>query len=447
MHEFDNSIANVLRVLVGQFGPALPRIHLVRDVSGQLVVVLDPDALPEAEHWSKLARTLHQTLGIQSPGEKRVLLKESDLISEEEVADSQDRILLDLQDPPYRAISEDIKGQVWLIDRLITNQDWIRPPVWETPPVPTAVAYSIKGGVGRTTTLALWAWYLARNGHHPILVDFDIEAPGLGSALLPYEELPDYGLIDWLIECILGKPDSGLLQECIAPWRVPQDASGSVRIIPAYGRKTKDYVAKLGRVFVPFIGPDEKIHGFAERVASLLEEVSRIPVAPTEVLIDSRAGLHDIGSAIVTRLAAEVFLFSRDDMQSWYAYKRLFSHLSMGKAVQFGNQDHDIRSRMKMVAAQLDSGEDAIRAWTSNSFDAWAEFYDEVEENQIGFYGRDDEAAPHYPLLTLFDLQVRQFNLSDPNKRPDWRWIDKAFSDFFEAATARLGETRQSRNA
>jgi len=152
MHEFDNSIANVLRVLVGQFGPALPRIHLVRDVSGQLVVVLDPDALPEAEHWSKLARTLHQTLGIQSPGEKRVLLKESDLISEEEVADSQDRILLDLQDPPYRAISEDIKGQVWLIDRLITNQDWIRPPVWETPPFPTAVAYSIKGGVGRTTT-------------------------------------------------------------------------------------------------------------------------------------------------------------------------------------------------------------------------------------------------------------------------------------------------------
>src|ERR1700728_3242664 len=39
--------------------------------------------------------------------------------------------------------------------------------------------YSFKGGVGRTLALANVATYLVRRGRRVLLVDFDLEAPGL----------------------------------------------------------------------------------------------------------------------------------------------------------------------------------------------------------------------------------------------------------------------------
>ncbi len=44
--------------------------------------------------------------------------------------------------------------------------------------------YSFKGGVGRTVGLLNTAWHLARQGRRVILLDLDLEAPGLGSAWL-----------------------------------------------------------------------------------------------------------------------------------------------------------------------------------------------------------------------------------------------------------------------
>ncbi len=85
---------------------------------------------------------------------------------------------------------------------MLTNQDWLRRPLTENPPIPTAVAFSIKGGVGRTTAFALWAWSLARSGKSIILVDLDLEAPGIAGLLLDKDHQPDYGLVDWLVEAL-----------------------------------------------------------------------------------------------------------------------------------------------------------------------------------------------------------------------------------------------------
>ncbi len=41
--------------------------------------------------------------------------------------------------------------------------------------------YSFKGGVGRTQALADVAVLLARYGHRVLMVDWDLEAPGLES--------------------------------------------------------------------------------------------------------------------------------------------------------------------------------------------------------------------------------------------------------------------------
>src|SRR3954451_18123281 len=45
--------------------------------------------------------------------------------------------------------------------------------------------YSWKGGVGRTMALANAAVQLARHGKHVLMVDWDLEAPGLSHYFLP----------------------------------------------------------------------------------------------------------------------------------------------------------------------------------------------------------------------------------------------------------------------
>ena len=63
--------------------------------------------------------------------------------------------------------------------------------------------YSYKGGVGRTTTLALTALQIARKGKKVVVIDMDLEAPGLSTILKQEDgiEYPKYGVVDFLVEC------------------------------------------------------------------------------------------------------------------------------------------------------------------------------------------------------------------------------------------------------
>jgi MinD-like ATPase involved in chromosome partitioning or flagellar assembly len=46
--------------------------------------------------------------------------------------------------------------------------------------------YSYKGGTGRTMALANLAWVLASNDKKVLLIDWDLEAPGLHRYLRPF---------------------------------------------------------------------------------------------------------------------------------------------------------------------------------------------------------------------------------------------------------------------
>ena len=199
---FDQVIPTALALLGKYFPSSTFETTLIRDSFGALTVVLPDDSLTDASAWNELARKLHQALGVYSSGENQVLLARSDLIDPSDVMESPDRIRL----PDAM--------NTWLVDRLQTNQDWLRKPLAEHPPIPTAVAFSIKGGVGRTTAFALWAWSLARAGKNVVLVDLDLEAPGIAGLLLDEGHMPDYGLVDWLVEALVGQADEALLRDC-----------------------------------------------------------------------------------------------------------------------------------------------------------------------------------------------------------------------------------------
>jgi len=94
-----------------------------------------------------------------------------------------------------------IKGleNICLVDRLATESNWASiSPV--TTGVPRIVFFSIKSGVGRSTALAASAWALAQQGKRVLVLDLDLESPGLSSSLLPDDRRPSYGIADWLVQ-------------------------------------------------------------------------------------------------------------------------------------------------------------------------------------------------------------------------------------------------------
>lgn len=430
MIRFDHALPALCALLRDHQTLSQRDVTVVRDPAGRLTAVVPDDAMPEAE-LSALAERLHGRLARFSPGTRRVLLKASDLIDPADVLGSPDRISLD---------PETYGEQRWLVDRVLTNQDWLRRPVRATPRVPTSVGFSIKGGVGRSTALALLAWHFARQGRKVLLADLDLEAPGLGPMLLP--ELPELGMVDWCVESLVGQADGELFEQMWRPAPLAVDEPGAIWVVPAHGQRTEDYVAKVGRAYLPTVDAEGRSLGLADRFASFIACAANRIEPPDVVLLDARAGLHDIGSAAVTQLGAEVFLFARDDGSSWEAYRRLFAHLRNSRSVSWGAPEDDLRWRLKMVAAQSEPTEESVRGVITRSYASWEPLYDmeEVAGGSPMTFASDDVAAPHFPLRVLFDPRVRGLDLVSADKRPDWGFIESTFGDFFAGAERRILE-------
>jgi hypothetical protein len=140
-------------------------------------------------------------------------------------------------------------------------------------------------------------------------------------------------------------------------------------------------------------------------------------------------------------MGAEVFMFARDDEQTWAGYARLFEHLRQSRGVQYGMAADDLRWRLKMVAAQIVPNQSAFEHFLGRSFETWAEFYDDEsdhDDDETDFFSRDDREAPHHPLQISFDGAIQGLALCDPSKRPEWRVIEGAMGDFLKSATERL---------
>src|SRR6266516_2572082 len=72
--------------------------------------------------------------------------------------------------------------------------------------------YSFKGGVGRTMALVNVGAALAMAGQRVLLVDFDLEAPGLDTFNLPKTMEPAPGMVEFVSEYLAtdSAPDASL---------------------------------------------------------------------------------------------------------------------------------------------------------------------------------------------------------------------------------------------
>ena len=194
--------------------------------------------------------------------------------------------------------------------------------------------YSFKGGVGRTMALVNCAYALAASGRNVLVMDMDLEAPGLSRFLLNEKEITYtnksdiLSLIEWA-KGLLGKQEIGLeflrtksppLENFIAsvdPKKLTQPKLGTVGrldILPA--RTDQDtYVKTLEDLNLPALTGSELcklsdiLRGYLKtRTFTIPAPAYYGPDVETRhtydyVLVDSRTGLTEIGGLCVGPLA------------------------------------------------------------------------------------------------------------------------------------------------
>ena len=304
---FDDTRRRAVEALKGADIPDVP-IYLIRNLFGKVRISApekaeDDEACREA--LRRLADKLSATLGTRGhPPDKGVLF----------VSDALLETLRDTAQP--------VEGfpKVFWEDRLLTGSDWWT--VGDPHPeghVQRWTLYSIKGGVGRSTTAAVLAWHLARKGERVLVVDLDLESPGLSSAMLDESEKPDFGVVDWFVEDLIGQGER-VVEDMTSTPAWTQGFEGEAIVAPAHGRDPGEYLAKLGRVYM-----DRAEDPWAKRLDRLLQDLET-RFDPTVVLIESRSGLHDTAAAAVTDIGARTLLFATDLESSWTDYDILFRH-------------------------------------------------------------------------------------------------------------------------
>jgi hypothetical protein len=249
-----------------------------------------------------------------------------------------DRVVAGSEDYGSAAVRADPSGlpvfvgnaHVRLVDRRLVGADWLRAPSDKAPPPPRFVFASLKGGVGRSTALAVVAAHLASRGRRVLAVDLDMEAPGLGALLLTPETLPEFGMIDALVENNLSGLDEGFFADLAGPSELA-GKGGRIDVIPALGRRSlmnpADVLAKIARAYAEDVRPDGTVATILDQIRAVIDHLAE-PTRYDAVLIDARAGLHETTASAVIGLGAEVLLFGLDEPQTFQGYAVMLAHLA-----------------------------------------------------------------------------------------------------------------------
>lgn len=327
-----------------------------------------------------------------------------------------------------------IPGTYWtakVLDRQVMGQDWLNEDEPEDGNRPHRIVfYGLKGGVGRSTALAMTALALAKAGKRVLLLDFDLESPGLSSLLLPPKKVDTFGLVDWFVEDAVDQADSELLGKLLvsSPLFAQENATeydekgievtkpkAGIWLAPAMGRNETAYLTKLARVYadVPAKKTGGEMQTFSKRMRTLVRILEKRAQADV-VLIDSRAGFHDVAAIAITTLADTALLFATDSPQNWDGYRQLFAHWQQRPAVC-----KRVRTKLAMVQALSPQGnkDKRIASFRQHAYEVFAEnLYDRPpstpnDENLPATFlpQMDDQFAPHFPIRIDWNALFQEY--------------------------------------
>lgn len=412
------------------------RAVLIDDLFGQLRVLL---WLPGAEHLEDLiTQRLAEAAGRYWTGE----------IWHGHRASASDRMVYD---QAWDEAQEVLPGRLRILDRHRARGGWLLPlsqPGWpcdqptrETPAI--VVFYSFKGGVGRTTTLAAFAIHRARMGERVVVIDGDLDAPGIGSLLAADEQgtTARWGVVDYLLERPLG--EVRLDDYYHACRRDAVTGAGEILVFPA-GRVDDGYLGKIARVDLEPPPESRGTHPFM----ALLEHI-RTELQPNWILLDARTGLDDPSGMFLSGMAHLHVLLGTASSQTWSGLRLVLQRLGAGRLKQ-----GEIQSECLLVQAMVPaSSDDSKRARDNFAEQAYRVFSDVYYAEDAGGDGVQDQLwtvgdietqdAPHQPIPIHYNERFVFFRdiaeIADPlldssdhqklMQRIDARFVDHARED------------------
>ncbi|MEV0314366.1 FxSxx-COOH system tetratricopeptide repeat protein [Nonomuraea fuscirosea] len=171
--------------------------------------------------------------------------------------------------------------------------------------------YSYKGGTGRTMALSNVAWILAANGHRVLIVDWDLESPGLHKFFRPFLDSDTIASTSGVIELITdyvwaarkheSRPDgwhrdyARVRQHVVSVDWDDFPGDGSIDFLSA-GRQNRDYSSLVARfdwdAFYDSYGGGWFLDALRDDMSAEYDYV----------LIDSRTGVNDISDITTQHL-------------------------------------------------------------------------------------------------------------------------------------------------
>jgi MinD-like ATPase involved in chromosome partitioning or flagellar assembly len=360
------------------------------------------------------------------------------------IATPEDLFDLALGDPetgfPEFIDTAEFKGFTRLVERRLVGQDWLRSPLDPVPGLPPIVVFaSHKGGVGRSTALAVAATALSRNGFNLLVVDLDLEAPGLGDMLL--QEAPRFGTLDYFVETGLQDVDDAFIDDLVTPSSLAEN--GQVHVAPAVGRQSEEspqnVLGKIARAYIERLDADGRPISFLDRTRTLIQRLCERNQYDA-VFVDARAGLNEATAAAVLGLGAQILLFGVDTPQTFAGYRYFLAHLQRFRPA--ASSEDDWRFRLRMVQAKTQIGPTSQADFRTRAFEMFSDtVYDEedgIEEDAFNF-DYDDINAPHYAWPIADDANYAEFNPLVRGDQLSENLYDRTFGPFVQFLSENIG--------
>jgi MinD-like ATPase involved in chromosome partitioning or flagellar assembly len=429
---FDDSLPLFIKIIQQELGQVTVEAGVfLRDAEGRLRFISNSQSSSENER-RRIELIIVEALGVYAATDRLLIYNDDD---------GADALLNDPSILPVEV--SNISCQ--LIDRRIVGSGWLESPRDEEASPPRIVFASLKGGVGRSTALAVTAADLARRNQNILVVDLDLEAPGLGSILLDDERLPRFGVIDFLVENKLSPITDDLLNNFIGTSSLTKSDGGRIDVLPAIGKTAnanyENVLPKLARAMIDGFTNDGEIISVSSQINDMISRFSVFRQYDV-VLIDSRAGLSELSASTLLGLGATILLFGTAQKQTIQGYNYLMSGLKL-LAERDLNADisADWRFRFKAVYAKSSFNDNIANNFRDDLYELFAanlynkENFDLADDNEESF-GIDDTEAPHWPLIIPFNQNFVDFDPVIAPNQLTYNFYELAFRPFIDGINA-----------
>ena len=249
-----------------------------------------------------------------------------------------------------------------------------------------ATFYSYKGGVGRTLALANVAAHLAMRGKKVLIVDFDLEAPGITTLDFCAAAQKHPGVVDF-IHAYLREgvaPNASDFIHCCGFTNGPDDTTIELHVMPA-GDQSAAYGASFAKI--------DWRELYEERDGFLLMEDLREQwknLGYDYVLIDSRTGLTDVSGVCTRQLPDAVITLFFPNQQNLAGLTDMVQSIRASTARPHCPELLFVASRLP----RLDDEDGVLERWL------------ERFKTQLGYSKQQFCALHQYDSLALLDQEI-----------------------------------------